>query len=60
MYIFPSPFLMQIHVSGAGDYQLSRIETIKDPFPLNARKEVDMMDADETSDVQVYVFSFGF
>ncbi|KAL0002143.1 hypothetical protein SO802_015924 [Lithocarpus litseifolius] len=42
-----------VHVSGAGDYQLTKIETLKDPFPLNPRKEQDLMDADEVHDVEV-------
>lgn len=42
-----------VHVSGAGDYQLSEIEILKDPVPLNARKEKNMMDSDDVSDVQV-------
>lgn len=41
-----------VHVSGAGDFQLSKIEVLKDPFPLNARKEQDAMDS-EVNDVQV-------
>lgn len=49
--------LNQVHVSGAGDYQLSEIEVLRDPFPLNARKEKDMMDSDDVSDVEVLVFS---
>ncbi|PON90448.1 Ribosome biogenesis protein [Trema orientale] len=39
-----------VHVSGAGDYQLCKIEILKDPFPLNARKEQDIMDSDDISD----------
>nr|XP_023883569.1 pre-rRNA-processing protein TSR1 homolog [Quercus suber]POE71455.1 pre-rrna-processing protein tsr1 like [Quercus suber] len=42
-----------VHVSGAGDYQLTKIEILKDPFPLNPRKEQDLMDADEAHDVEV-------
>lgn len=42
-----------VHVSGAGDYQLTKIEILKDPFPLNPRKEQDLMDADEVHDVEV-------
>ncbi|KAK4577824.1 hypothetical protein RGQ29_028089 [Quercus rubra] len=41
-----------VHVSGAGDYQLTKIEILKDPFPLNPRKEQDLMDADEVHDVE--------
>ncbi|XP_062164009.1 uncharacterized protein LOC133870804 [Alnus glutinosa] len=39
-----------VHISGAGDYQLSKIEILKDPFPLNPRKEQDLMDSDEGHD----------
>uniref|UniRef100_A0A2N9HBC3 Bms1-type G domain-containing protein n=1 Tax=Fagus sylvatica TaxID=28930 RepID=A0A2N9HBC3_FAGSY len=42
-----------VHVSGAGDYQLTKIEILKDPFPLNRRKEQDLMDSDEVHDVEV-------
>ena len=48
-------FYYQVHVSGAGDYQLSKIEILKDPFPLNARKDLDVMDSDDFSD-EVLVF----
>ncbi|KAE8057373.1 hypothetical protein FH972_014074 [Carpinus fangiana] len=41
-----------VHISGAGDYQLSKIEILKDPFPLNPRKEQDLMDSDEVHDVE--------
>lgn len=37
---------------------MSEIEILKDPVPLNARKEKNMMDSDDVSDVQVLVFSF--
>ncbi|GLT75573.1 hypothetical protein SLA2020_472880 [Shorea laevis] len=42
-----------VHVSGAGDFQLAKIEILKDPFPLNARKEKDAMDSNELRDVKV-------
>ncbi|GFS31221.1 hypothetical protein Acr_00g0016250 [Actinidia rufa] len=42
-----------VHVSGAGDFHLCKIELLKDPCPLNARKEGDLMISDETNDVQV-------
>ena len=45
----------QVHVSGAGDFQLCKIELLKDPCPLNARKEGDLMDLDEVSGVRVLV-----
>ncbi|XP_065637324.1 uncharacterized protein LOC136070805 [Quercus suber] len=48
-----------VHVSGAGDYQLTKIEILKDPFPLNPRKEQDLMDADEAHDVEVNIY-FGY
>ncbi|CAJ1973149.1 unnamed protein product [Sphenostylis stenocarpa] len=40
-----------VHVSGAGDFQLSKIEVLKDPCPLNSRKNQDLMDADEMNEV---------
>lgn len=42
-----------VHVSGAGDYQLCKIEILNDPYPLNPRKGQDSMDADDVHDVQV-------
>ncbi|KAH7848301.1 hypothetical protein Vadar_000957 [Vaccinium darrowii] len=41
-----------VHVSGAGDFQLCKIELLEDPCPLKARKDGDLMDAD-VHDVQV-------
>lgn len=42
-----------VHVSGAGDYQLSKIDILRDPYALNPRKEHDTMDADDMPDLQV-------
>ncbi|XP_031254614.1 pre-rRNA-processing protein TSR1 homolog isoform X1 [Pistacia vera] len=42
-----------VHVSGAGDFQLSKIEILKDPFPLKSRKEQDAMESDEIHDAEV-------
>ncbi|PWA54939.1 ribosome biogenesis protein BMS1/TSR1, AARP2CN [Artemisia annua] len=42
-----------VHVSGAGDFQLGKIELLKDPCSLNVKKEGDFMDADEANDSQV-------
>ncbi|KAL4271373.1 hypothetical protein GQ457_13G007810 [Hibiscus cannabinus] len=42
-----------VHVSGAGDFQLSKIEIMKDPLPLNARKDHNAMDFDDIQDVEV-------
>lgn len=42
-----------VHVSGAGDFQLCKMDILKDPHPLNAKKEQDVMDADEVGDVEV-------
>ncbi|KAK2995094.1 hypothetical protein RJ640_020734 [Escallonia rubra] len=41
-----------VHVSGAGDFQLCKIELLQDPCPLNVRKEGDFMDSD-VHDLQV-------
>jgi pre-rRNA-processing protein TSR1 len=54
---FPSN---QVHISGAGDYQLSKIEILKDPFPLNPRKEQDLMDSDEGHDGEVLTIHFRY
>ncbi|KAL9260891.1 Pre-rRNA-processing protein TSR1-like protein [Drosera capensis] len=42
-----------VHVSGAGDFQFSKIELLKDPFPLNPRKGQYLMDADDMCTRQV-------
>ncbi|KAF5739478.1 hypothetical protein HS088_TW12G00684 [Tripterygium wilfordii] len=42
-----------VHVSGAGDFQLCKIEVLRDPFPLNSRKVVDVMESDEVGDVEI-------
>ncbi|XP_027334573.1 pre-rRNA-processing protein TSR1 homolog isoform X2 [Abrus precatorius] len=42
-----------VHVSGAGDFQLGKIEVLKDPCPLNARKNQDLMDSEEIHAVEV-------
>lgn len=44
--------LDQVHVAGAGDFQLSKIELLRDPCPVNARKGEDYMESDDTN-VQV-------
>ncbi|TYK24600.1 pre-rRNA-processing protein TSR1-like protein [Cucumis melo var. makuwa] len=36
-----------VHVAGAGDFQLSKIEVLKDPVPLNPRTEQDAMDTQD-------------
>ncbi|WOG99858.1 hypothetical protein DCAR_0519214 [Daucus carota subsp. sativus] len=42
-----------VHISGAGDYQLCKVDFLQDPCPLNLRKEADIMDSDELHSVQV-------
>ncbi|PPD91883.1 hypothetical protein GOBAR_DD11193 [Gossypium barbadense] len=42
-----------VHVSGAGDFQLSRIDIMKDPIPLNARKDHNAMDSDDIEDAEI-------
>lgn len=51
-------FLDQVHVSGAGDFQLSKLELLKDPCPLNIRKGEDLMDSDDTNNIQVSLLLF--
>ncbi|XP_010530334.1 PREDICTED: pre-rRNA-processing protein TSR1 homolog [Tarenaya hassleriana] len=36
-----------VHVAGLGDFQLSKIEVLNDPFPLHARKGHDSMECDD-------------
>ncbi|OVA19550.1 Ribosome biogenesis protein BMS1/TSR1 [Macleaya cordata] len=42
-----------VHVSGVGDFQLCKIDVLKDPCPLNAKKGEDLMDADELRNMQL-------
>ncbi|KAF5803959.1 putative ribosome biogenesis protein Bms1/Tsr1 [Helianthus annuus] len=42
-----------VHVSGAGDFQLGKIQLLKDPCSLSVKKDGDFMDADEVQDSQV-------
>ncbi|CAN4123081.1 unnamed protein product [Withania somnifera] len=42
-----------VHVTGAGDFQLSKIKLLKDPCPLNVRKGGDLMESDDMSEAQV-------
>ncbi|XP_042478558.1 pre-rRNA-processing protein TSR1 homolog isoform X2 [Macadamia integrifolia] len=41
-----------VHLSGTGDFQLCKIDLLKDPFPLNAKKGPELMDSDELHDLQ--------
>ncbi|KAL3514858.1 hypothetical protein ACH5RR_027575 [Cinchona calisaya] len=43
----PNLVAQKVHVSGAGDFQLSKIELLKDPCPLNVRKGGDSLDSDD-------------
>ncbi|KAG2328380.1 hypothetical protein Bca52824_011108 [Brassica carinata] len=42
-----------VHVSGVGDFQLSKVEVLKDPFPLNERKKQNSMELDDSHDEEV-------
>lgn len=42
-----------VHVSGAGDFQLDKIDVLNDPVPLNERKCSNSMDADNPNCPQV-------
>lgn len=48
--------LGQVHVSGAGDFQLSKLEVLRDPCPLNRRKGDELMDSDDIDSTQVFLF----
>ncbi|XP_039138293.1 pre-rRNA-processing protein TSR1 homolog [Dioscorea cayenensis subsp. rotundata] len=41
-----------VHVSGAGDFQLSKIDILKDPFPTNGKKDHNAMDSDDKIGLQ--------
>lgn len=58
LYRYDSFSSNQVHISGAGDFQLGKIEILKDPFPLNARKESDAMESDEIHDLEVLAVSY--
>nr|XP_018483980.1 PREDICTED: pre-rRNA-processing protein TSR1 homolog [Raphanus sativus] len=42
-----------VHVSGVGDFQLSEVEVLKDPFPLNERKKQNYMELDDLHEEEV-------
>ncbi|KAL6574370.1 hypothetical protein OROHE_001274 [Orobanche hederae] len=42
-----------VHVSGVGDFQLSKIEVLKDPFPLIERRKQNTMELDDAHDAEV-------
>ncbi|MCL7034744.1 hypothetical protein MKW94_019862 [Papaver nudicaule] len=42
-----------VHVSGVGDFQLCKVDVLKDPFPLIEKKGHNMMDSDELPNVKV-------
>ncbi|ESQ30497.1 hypothetical protein EUTSA_v10011257mg [Eutrema salsugineum] len=42
-----------VHVSGVGDFQFSKVELLKDPFPLNERKKQNSMELDDLHDEEV-------
>ncbi|KAG0476165.1 hypothetical protein HPP92_013006 [Vanilla planifolia] len=42
-----------VHVSGAGDFQLDKIDVLQDPVPLNERKDSDLMDTDNLNAIQI-------
>lgn len=46
-------FLDQVHVTGAGDFQLHKIELLKDPCILNVQKGGDFMDSEGINDAKV-------
>ncbi|KAI0499326.1 hypothetical protein KFK09_020229 [Dendrobium nobile] len=43
-----------VHVSGAGDFQLEKIDVLKDPMPLNERKGFNSMDSDNPNCIQTW------
>ncbi|XP_073116809.1 uncharacterized protein [Elaeis guineensis] len=42
-----------IHVAGAGDFQLRKIDVLRDPYPINERKGCNSMHSEETHGIQV-------
>ncbi|PIA56805.1 hypothetical protein AQUCO_00700868v1 [Aquilegia coerulea] len=43
-----------VHVAGAGDFQLCKIDILKDPCPLNVKKGQDSMDTDNLHDQVIH------
>ena len=53
---FSNTFSIQkVHVSGAGDFQLSQIDVFKDPCPLNERKNSDVMETEDNGIQVCYI-----
>ncbi|TVU30228.1 hypothetical protein EJB05_21838 [Eragrostis curvula] len=52
------PYVMseQVHVSGAGDFQLGQIDVLKDPCPVSERKSSDVMETEDSGDQVVNTF----
>ncbi|KAJ0250307.1 hypothetical protein HA466_0136600 [Hirschfeldia incana] len=42
-----------VHVTGVGDFQLSQVEVLKDPYPVNERKKHNSMELDDSHDEEV-------
>lgn len=42
-----------VHISSAGDFQLGRIDLLKDPMPMNERKDKNSMDSDDSNSSKV-------
>ncbi|KAJ6833564.1 pre-rRNA-processing protein TSR1-like protein isoform X1 [Iris pallida] len=42
-----------VHLSGGGDFQIGRIDVLKDPFPMNERKDRNSMEADDLHSIEV-------
>ena len=47
--------IQKVHVSGAGDFQLSQIDVLKDPCPLNERKSSDVMETEDNGIQVCYI-----
>lgn len=55
LFLFSNTFATQkVHLSGVGDFQLGQIDILKDPFPINERKNSNAMDS-EDSGIQVVI-----
>ncbi|KAF3338094.1 Pre-rRNA-processing protein TSR1 [Carex littledalei] len=40
-----------VHVTGAGDFQLSKVDILKDPFPLNERRGHNLMESEDMTQI---------
>lgn len=45
-------------MTGAGDFQLSKVDILKDPFPLNERRGHNLMESEDNMSQVILLASF--